>query len=208
MKKFMLVAIAMLALSTVTYAAGPISFGVQATGANLNVVDPLKEIYGFGFGGGAHLDINLPLILAIRIQGDYVTFSPDEGKYRALIAGFVPGSIASDFSIDGGRINILSANANAKLSPLPLPIISPYLTAGVGLASLSVSDATVKFRGNPVPGGTIPGAKSESKFSANLGAGVDLDLIALKLYLEARYTWIFTEGSTSTYIPVSLGVTF
>jgi len=46
----------------------------------------------------------------------------------------------------------------------------------------------------------------ETKFSANLGAGVDLK-VGIELYVEARYTWIFTSGETSTYIPVSIGIT-
>ncbi|MBX2991595.1 MAG: outer membrane beta-barrel protein [Bacteroidetes bacterium] len=208
MKRGVLILATLTILCATSLTAGPISFGLQATGANINIDGPLKEVYGFGFGGGAHLDINLPVLFAIRIQADYVTFSPDNGKYQALIAGLIPGSASADFSIDGGRINIFSANANGKLSPLPLPIISPYITGGIGLANVGASDATVKFQGNPVQGGTIPGSKSETNTSANLGVGVDLDLLVLKLYLEARYTWIFASGATSTYIPVSLGVTF
>jgi opacity protein-like surface antigen len=213
MKKILLICAAIALVSTQLFAAGPISFGVQATGANLNFDDPnLKEVYGFGFGGGVHLDINLPLILAIRAQGDYVTFGLDNAKYQALLSKTAAGlgfqTNPSDFSVDGGRINILSVNINGKLSPLPLPLISPYVTAGGGIASVSTSDLTVKYQGSSIPGGTVPGAKAETNASANVGVGVDLDLIALKLYLEARYTWIFASGATSTYIPVSLGVTF
>ncbi len=200
MKKLMFVAVAMLVLSTATYAAGPISFGVQATGANLNVTG-LTDVYGFGFGGGVHLDVSLPLLFSFRLQGDYVTFSPDNAKYAGVVFQNPTG-----ITIDGGRVNIISGNVNTKLSPLPLPIVSPYLTAGIGMSKIDASDLDIKGYNGPAL--NIPVVKSSTSFSANLGAGVDLDLIALKLYLEARYTWIFTEGSTSTYIPVSLGVTF
>ncbi len=182
------------------------NFGFQATLANVNVPKPLSEIYGFGYGGGVHLDVNLPVLLSFRLQGDYVRFSPDQGKYQALLASLVGGTAAQDFSIDGGAISVWSANANVKSTFLPLPIVSPYVTGGVGMANLSASDATVKYRGQAVQGGTIPGTKGETKFSANVGAGADLK-VGITLYIEARYTWIFTEGETSTYIPISIGVT-
>jgi hypothetical protein len=206
MKKVLLLAIVSL-FSLHAFAAGPVSFGVQATGANLNFENPaLKEMYGFGLGGGIHLDINLPLILAIRVQGDYTTFKLDDGKYKNLLVNANPGTVAADYTVDGGRINIISVFANAKVSPLPLPLLSPYVTGGVGMANLGITDLTIKHPMLQFSG--LSGVKSETNFSANLGVGVDLDLIALKLYLEARYTWIFSSGATSTYVPVSLGVTF
>jgi opacity protein-like surface antigen len=203
MKKIL--AVALIALCIVPLAQSQVRLGFQATGANINVPKPLNEIYGFGYGGGAHLDINLPVLLSFRLQGDYVHFSADQGKYQSLLASLVGGA-ATGFTIEGGGISILSANANVKSSFLPLPIISPYITGGIGFANLSASDATVKNQGQPVPGGTIPGVKGETNFSANVGAGVDLKL-GIDLYIEARYTWIFSSGETSTYIPVSIGIT-
>ena len=67
------------------------------------------------------------------------------------------------------------------------------------------SDATVKYQGQPVS--TIAGTKSGTNASVNFGAGVDLNLI-ITLYLEAKYTIIFTEGESSSFVPVSLGITF
>lgn len=208
MKTRLLAVLAAALISANAFAAGPVSFGVQATGGNINVEGLLKDVYGFGIGGGAHLDINLPVLFGIRIQADYVSYSPDNAKYQALLASLIPATAASDFSIDGGTIRIISIHANGKFSFLPLPIVSPYLTGGAGFANLGVSDATVKYQGNPMQGGTFPGAKGETNGSANLGVGVDLNLVAVTLFLEARYAWIFTSGGSSTYIPISLGITF
>ena len=206
MKKTLTAISLFLLMATAQLANSQIHFGFQVTGANINVPKPLNEIYGFGYGGGVHLDFSLPVLFAFRLQGDYVRFSADQGKYQQLLSSLVGGRAATDFSIDGGSISVWSANANVKSSFLPLPIISPYFTGGAGLANLSAADATVKYQNQPVPGGTIPGVKGETNFSANVGAGVDLKL-GIELYIEARYTWIFTSGETSTYIPVSIGIT-
>lgn len=206
MKKKLAIGLLILGASFVPHSYSQVRIGFQATGANINVPKPLNEIYGFGIGGGAHLDINLPVILSFRLQGDYVRFSADQTKYQSLLASLVGGSAANDFSIDGGSISVWSVLANVKSNFLPIPIISPYITGGAGVANLSAADATVKYQGQPVQGGTIPGIAGETNFSANVGAGVDLKL-GIELYIEARYTWIFTSGETSTYIPVSIGIT-
>ncbi len=205
MKKLLLIAGIVCIFSTATYAAGPIGFGVQATGANINLDGPAKELYGFGFGGGVHVDFSLPLLIAFRLQGDYITFGLNQDKFKDLLVAANGGSAASQYTVDGGRLSILSVHASAKVNPFPIPIISPYVTGGIGLASVSSSDVTIKHP--TLQFGAIPGGKAETNFSANFGLGADLNLVVVKLYLEARYTWIFTKGATSTYIPVSLGVT-
>ena len=202
MKKTVMV-LAIVLVATVAFGQSA-NFGFQATGANISIGGPLSDVYGFGYGGGAHLDVNLPVLLSFRLQGDYVRFSPDEGKYQKLASSIVPGSNPADYKIEGGAINIWSAHANVKSTFLPLPIISPYITGGVGLANLSSSEMTVKYQGQTL--GNAPGVKGETNFSANIGAGADLK-VGITLYIEARYTWIFTEGETSTYIPISIGVT-
>lgn len=205
MKKLFLIASIVCMFSTATYAAGPIGFGIQATGANINLDGPAKELYGFGFGGGVHVDFNLPLLIAFRLQGDYIAFGLNEDKFKALLVNSNPGTIASQYTTDGGRMKILSVHANAKVNPFPIPIISPYVTGGIGMASVSSSDLTIKHP--TLTFNTISGGNAETNFSANFGLGADLNLVVVKLYLEARYTWIFAKGATSTYIPVSLGVT-
>jgi hypothetical protein len=55
--------------------------------------------------------------------------------------------------------------------------------------------------------GSIPSSTQAGKTSLDVGAGVDLKL-GISLFLEVKYAWIFTEGSTSTYVPLSVGVTF
>jgi len=203
MKKFAIVAILLLVAALPAFALGPsIGFGVQADYASLNFVPPLSDVYGAGYGGGAHLDIGFAMLTA-RISGDYMRFSPDVEKFKAATG--VPANVIANVSVDGGVISIISANANLKWEILPLPVVSPYLTGGIGLASISMSDVTVKVPGQPDVPVTTPSA--ETKTTANLGAGVNFNL-GISLFIEAKYTWIFTDNTSSTYVPVTLGVTF
>ena len=186
------------------------AFGVHANFTNLNLpgpsvngTSPLKDVYGGGYGGGVHADISF-VTLGIRVSGDYFTFSPDNDKYRAALAALV-GSAASQFSLDGGRVSILSANANAKMGVLPIPIISPYLTGGIGLARINADETKVIYQGQPTK--SFPSFSSVTKTSFNIGAGVDFK-VGVALFLEVKYTWILTDDKTSTYVPVTIGVTF
>lgn len=172
-------------------------------GPEVNGARPLSDIYGTGFGGGLHLDIDF-LVLGVRVSADYISFSPDNDRYREALSRLT-GSAASQFSVDGGQLSIISGNVNAKMSLLPLPVVSPYLTGGVGLARISTDETKIVFNGTP--SSAYPSFSSETKTAVNLGAGIDLKL-GITLFIEAKYTWIFTEGETSTYVPVTLGITF
>jgi opacity protein-like surface antigen len=202
MRRTILVALLAIGVASSAMAAGPVRFGLHGNAAFLNVPEPLKEAYGFGYGGGAHLDISL-VVLSVRVSGDYISFPVDDGKFKTILAagGFNP----ADFDIDGGTIGILSFAVNGKVS-LPVPVFSPYITAGAGLASISASDLTITYQGQPYISGASPG--SETKFSVNAGVGADLDILVATLFIEAKYTLIFTEGESSSYVPVTVGITF
>lgn len=58
---------------------------------------------------------------------------------------------------------------------MPLPIVSEYLTGGARIANVSVGD--FKITHPTLQFNNAVGLKGETNFSANLGAGVDLNLI-------------------------------
>jgi opacity protein-like surface antigen len=187
-----------------------VSIGLHANFTNANFPGPeingtnaLEDVYGAGFGGGVHFDVRF-VMFSVRLSADYLNFSPDNDKYREGLAKLI-GSAASQFSVDGGGITFLSLTANAKWAILPLPIVSPYLTGGIGLARLSADET--KILQNGVQTNQFAGFKSETQTSLNVGAGVDLN-IGVALFLEVRYTWVLTDPNTSTLVPVSLGITF
>ena len=63
-----------------------------------------------------------------------------------------------------------------------------------------------QYQDAPVPG--VSAAETVTKFLSNAGIGVDFSLGALSLFVETKYTWIFTENEASTYLPVTVGITF
>jgi opacity protein-like surface antigen len=83
--------------------------------------------------------------------------------------------------------------------------VRPYVTGGAGLAWLSVAE-TRTFLDTDVAG-VFPATTQNGKKTFNIGAGVDLE-VGIKLFVEARYVWILTDGEKSTYAPVAIGVTF
>ena len=191
-------------------AAPKVGFGVHGNftlgklpGPAIAGSQPLEDAYGPGLGGGVHLDFGLPG-LSLRLSGDYVRYALDETRFRDSYVGVFGGAV-SQLSIDGGALSIKSASANAKLAVMPLPIVEPYVTGGIGLAWLNRDETRTSIAG--VAGRTFPATTQDGKTLFDVGAGADLDL-GLKLFVEARYVWILTEGEKSTYVPVILGVTF
>ncbi len=144
----LLVTTAAIAQPVVGGLAPSVNFGAHVNFMNANFPGPqingasaLKDVYGAGFGGGVHLDVQLAMF-SFRVSGDYLSFSPDNDKYRTGLEAII-GTAAGQFSVQGGSITMWSGNLNAKMAILPLPIIKPYMTAGIGLARLSVDDAKV-----------------------------------------------------------------
>lgn len=176
--------------------------GVTPTAGVLQVA--LDEVYGLGVGGGVHFDIGLGL-LSIRISGDYVTLSPDQDKFKAYVQQVIPGLPVS--FVDGGKVDMISGNANVKLVVLPLPVVKPYVTGGAGLANVKATDVTLSLGSlklNPV---AI--LKSQTVGTFNAGAGADLVFGGITIFAELKVNWLMLEEGTSTMVPIATaGITF
>ncbi len=172
---------------------------IPGTGALVDYSSLFKQIYGLGYGGGIHFDVNLGLI-AFRVSGDYIMLSPDKTKYASLLG---PG-----FTVDGGRIDIYSGNVNLKVNILPLPVIHVYATGGAGYVQLKMNDASLSYNGLKLPF-AIKAFDTQSKPTLNAGAGVDLKLGPIKLFAELKVNFILTTGKTSSEVPLAtIGLTF
>ncbi len=187
-----------------------IRFGVHGNFTLSNLPGPavvgtksIKDAYGTGWGGGAHVDLSF-LVFSFRLSGDYLTYALDADRFRKSYEETF-GAAVSQISIDGGGLRILSVSANGKLQLTPLPVVSPYVTGGAGLAWLTLDETTTSIAG--VRGRTFPSGSQSAKSTFNLGAGADIS-IGIDLFVEVRHVWILTDGETSTYVPVTVGLTF
>jgi len=136
----------------------------------------LGDVVGRGFAAGAVLDAGFPLF-PLGLRGDVAfQYLPATGPHSDL--------------------HQLSATLNARFSVLPLPVLSPYLTAGVGVYSSDFHhDLTA-----PEPGRT-----TETGFNA--GVGVRVNLIVFRPFLEARYHRVMADPVRG-FVPVTVGVFF
>jgi len=215
MKRTLLAGALLLALAAVSsraLALGPgFAFGVHANFTSSSFPGPsasglnqqINSAYGVGWGGGVHLDANL-MFFSVRLTGDYIRYAIDETKFRDSFRPLF-GSAADQMSISGGALGIVALAVNGKMPILPLPIVTPYLTGGVGLAWVNRDEVTTSIAG--FPGNKFPSSSQSGKTSVDIGAGVDLKL-GINLFLEVKYAWIFTDVANSTYVPVTVGVTF
>lgn len=176
--------------------------GLTPTSGVLQVA--LDEVYGLGLGGGVHFDINLS-VLTIRVSGDYITLSPDKDKFQAYVQQVIPG-LPVKF-VDGGKVDMISGTANAKLNIIPLPVFKPYVTGGVGLSNVNATEVTLSLgTANLAPVSIL---KKQTVATYNLGAGADIELGSTALFVELKVNWIGLEEGTSTYVPiVTAGLTF
>jgi hypothetical protein len=102
-----------------------------------------------------------------------------EGMYNAFNAKS-PGT---------GTFKIMGATANGILSSVTmLPMM--YAIGGLGLYH---SDF---------------GGFTSNKMGVNVGAGLKIPLTGFGAHIEARYHLVFTDNSSTSFIPVTFGVTF
>ena len=90
---------------------------------------------------------------------------------------------------------------------LPAAPLKPFVLGGLGFARMSMTDLEGS---NPLIASFNeykPEAQTDMYF--NIGAGVELKTGPMwNLFLQVRYVSVATEGESSAFIPVSLGVKF
>jgi opacity protein-like surface antigen len=104
----------------------------------------------------------------------------------------------------GIHTNIISGTANAVIGrPAAAGSISPYLIGGIGIYNVKVTASQA------------PNNSSDTKFGLNIGAGIDLPLSGVAVFLEARYHYIllnsgdaFGGASNLGVVPIVVGVRF
>ncbi len=179
------------------------------SGAALAVVLGTTPAYAqgaeFSLGGG----IGLPL-------GDFDDRSK-LGWHGLAGVSFVPSGAPVGFQIDGqyhqysldedvvgggdlkNRMIFGTGNLVYKFSSSEGSRFRPYLIGGGGVYNL-------KTTGDDDVGGVIDTENSTTKFGINAGAGFDFKAGSVGLFIEGRFHNIFTEGSNTTFVPITLGI--
>ena len=148
------------------------------------------EGFRFGLGLGATLptgnygDLDK---MGINILGVFETplaNSPLYLRADGLYSNTAHDGATGSTSILGGTASVLyhfsAPNATAR----------PYVLGGLGIYNVD------------------PGSGSETKIGYAFGGGVTFSLGALNAFAEARYASIQTSGSSTTLIPLTIGLMF
>jgi hypothetical protein len=122
--------------------------------------------------------------VGIQIDGSYQQYNLDDAAF--------PG-----FSGLKNRFIMGTGNIVFKFKSSEESTFRPYLIGGGGVYNS-------KITGSNDPNDVIPGG--ETKFGINAGAGFDFKAGAIGLFLEGRFHDVFTDGSNTKFIPITLGI--
>ena len=193
MKKWMLV-LMLLSISSSAWGITGLGIGIHGgmiqdyTNDNLNSIptqshDWLKQMPIIG----AHLKIGTLPIIDAEVSVEYAW------KKKEIV---LDKTIKADFSIHD-----LSVNGTVKYT-FSLPVVKPYLGAGVGLHRLvyEISKDAYSIY--------IPADQNQLGWHAVGGVVLSLPVVPVDFFVEARYTNIPTTGKSTHYTTILGGVTY
>ena len=180
------VALAGVALTTATLAAQ--DAGARPTfGVSAGASLPtgdFGDLYKGGYTVGAHLGLRP----AASPLGFRLEGTFNQHDYKPTSAGNV-------------QLNVLGLLANVIAGAAGAPdALRPYAIGGAGLYNLRS-----KLAGE---------TSSSTKFGLNGGAGIELPLSGIGVFVEARYHYVFSDsdddgfGFNAAFIPISVGIRF
>jgi opacity protein-like surface antigen len=172
--------------------------GAQAGLAFSSFPKPASDYFGIGFGFGAHGDVEFMKYVGARFNFDYRMFSSDKSKFTDIYGQPIPSS-----DISGGNVSIISFGLEG-LGKLPLKgsPVTPYGLFGLGLNISSTSDLMYK-------GQTALTSESKTNFGIDFGVGAEFKIAkTVSLFGEFKFLLIFTEGSSTSIFPLTVGATF
>lgn len=137
----------------------------------------------------------VPGPLSVRLEAGYDRFALKDEVLNA-VADYTGGNLSSN-------IHFVRGNANLVYR---LPVTSglrAYLTGGVGIygigSGFSYTNGGTSYSQND---------QTQTKFGINGGAGVELPLTGITVFLEARAHGVQTDATPLTYIPITVGIRF
>ncbi len=201
MKKVVLASLIILVFAATGFAQTKIAAYAGGGFAMPMSPDVFKDGWKMGFGGAGGIGYKLTPSIEIGARFCYTTFGLDTD---ALIAGV---------TVDGGGLDFMEFMADFKYI---IPVgeegspFNPFLTAGVGFASVKVKESTISGAG-PLDG-TYP-SESESGAALNGGVGLQYKFTpTVGFFVEGRFALIAVElgpgSGNTTDFPVRAGFLF
>jgi opacity protein-like surface antigen len=140
--------------------------------------DDAAKLGFHGLAGVSVVPTNWPV--GIQVDGNYSQFKSDV--------------------VDDVKYQLIYGTANLiyKFKTSEESKFRPYLIGGGGVYNF-------KAKGDGVPTGLDD---SQTKFGINAGAGFDIKAGSAGLFVEGRFHDIFTTGTNTKFIPITVGVRF
>ncbi|BAH37192.1 MAG TPA: hypothetical protein DGD08_00195 [Gemmatimonas aurantiaca] len=167
------------ALSAQASTDKPVSFGLSG-GLSLPMGD-LGDATESGFTGAGHIFLKPASMKSLGFRGD-VSFDRWSAK-----------------ATDDVNLQSIGFVANALYSVNSASMVKPYLLGGVGMYN---SKATIDLGST---GGSTP---SSTDLGIQVGGGLRFQLSGFSTFLEAKYVNVFTDGSSTNWLPITFGVRF
>lgn len=156
------------------------SFSLGVSGGLAMPIGDMGDSFDSGFDVTGHIYLRPAALKSIGLRGD-VGFDKFSAKDVSDVT-FRSLSFVANAIVD------LSSSSSAK----------PYLLGGVGLYN---GKAEVKSSFGS-------GSSSDSNLGIQAGGGLQFQLSGFSTFLEARYVNVFSDGSSTQWIPITFGVKF
>ncbi|MCD6249567.1 MAG: porin family protein [candidate division Zixibacteria bacterium] len=198
MKKLMMILAILVAFGVSASAqvpSSPVSFYAGGALSIPSGPDSFKETFKNGYHGmaGVGFDLNpmFELVGKLEYHAFQFDFTDDMSEYS------------------GGTNKMWMYGVDVKLSPsLPALPIKPYALAGLGMASISMSE----FSGPASLSLSVLNSaigENQTKMYWNLGVGFNMmSTPVFSLFAQARYVNVATEGESAQFIPITIGAKF
>lgn len=204
MKRALSIIAILVLISSVSFAQlgikGGLNFGTVGGDDNKDpFTGTISPVTRTGFTVGAYYNIGLVLGLSIQPGVSYT-------QKGAVYEFPAPISAKATMALDYIDIPVV-----VKWSPLPLPVVKPFVQAGVSYGILMSAKAKAE------PGGEtdMKDMMAKGDLSLIIGAGVDLNLFLLDFTVDARYvmgqTKLDKDGNAKVYnrgVQATVGVNF
>ncbi|MCK4856721.1 MAG: porin family protein, partial [candidate division Zixibacteria bacterium] len=195
MKKPLLTAVCVIAFAFGVSAQVPTPFSLYAGGALSlpNAPDDFKDSFKTGYHGLVGLGYKMGPGFQLVGKAEYHKFAFD---------------FAGLSGVDGGDSKMWMFGGDGRLAfDLPAAPIKPFAFVGIGIANIKQSE----FGGNVTLATALNDAlpDTQNKVYYNIGAGVELKAgPSFNLFVQGRYVSIATEGNSTSFIPITVGLKF